>query len=189
MKVIRKDKVDRKLRNAKKNNKKIKGLIEFHYDDLFFILWLTTALFLIVGSLMAFVESKFFLLNFGIGLVGFVSFLHYGPFFTRFRNHYDSLCKTNNEIKKLEKESLTLEVEDNYQTYFNELIKLKGTSEIEKIESVLIQDIIETYRKKDSLNLPKFKNEDRVNHFMNNELRQSRLIKEEEIELLNMETN
>lgn len=189
MKVIRKDKVDRKLRNARKNNKKIRDLIEFHYDDLFFLLWLIAALFLIVGSLMAFVESKFFLLNCGIGIVGFVSFLYFGPFLTRFRYHYNSFCKTKNEIKKLEKESLTLEVEDNYQTYFNELIKLKGTSEIEKIEPVLIQDIIETYRKKDSLNLPKFKNEDRVNHFMNNELRQSRLIKEEEIELLNMETN
>lgn len=189
MKVIRKDKVDRKLRNARKNTKKIKGLIEFHYDDLFFILWLITALFLVVGSLMAFVESKFFLLNCGIGLVAFVSLLYHGPFFTRFRYHYEAFCKIDQEIKKLEKESLTLEVGDNYQTYFNELIKLKGTSEIEKIEPVLIQDIIETYRKKDSLNLPKFKNEDRVNHFMNNELRQSRLIKEEEIELLNMETN
>tara|TARA_Y100001960_G_scaffold334046_1_gene444145 strand:+ start:28482 stop:29051 length:570 start_codon:yes stop_codon:yes gene_type:complete len=189
MKVIRKDKVDRKLRNARKNNKKIRGLIDFHYDDLFFILWLITALVLIVGSLMAFVESKFFLLPCGIGLVGFVTFLYYGPFFTRFKYHHDALSKIDQEIKKLEKENLTLKIEDNYQTYFNELIKLKGTSEIEKIEPTLIQDIIETYRKKDSLNLPKFKNEDRVNHFMNNELRQSCLIKEEEIELLNMETN
>jgi hypothetical protein len=189
MKVIRKDKVDRKLRNAKKNSKRIKKLKEFHYDDLFFFLWLITIILFLLGSLMAIVEDKFLLLNLSFGCLGFVAFLHYGPFLTKMRNHYKAFCKVDNEIEKLEKESLTLEVEDNYQTYFNELIKLKGTREIEKIEPVLIQDIIETYRKKDSLNLPKFKNEDRVNHFMNNELRQSRLIKEEEIELLNMETN
>lgn len=190
MKILKKDRIDRKLRNARKNKEKLRELRpEFAYDDLVFTFGLISFVSIVIAGLHLTFEGTLTIAFYSI-IINILFFaIMKGPFLSRFKKHQKTYNKNLKNINKLIDEKCKLEVNDNYQTYFNELVQLKGKPELEKINTFLIQNIIETYRQKDKLNLPIIKNEERIDQFIKKELSNSNLIKKENIQLFKMENN
>lgn len=190
MKIVKKNKIDRKLRNSKKNKEKLRELRpNFFYDDLIFIFVIISSLSIIIGLLHLVFEGEPKIIFYSIIINTLFFIIIKAPILNRFKKHQKTYDKNLDKMNKLISEECKLEVEEHYQEYFNELVQLKGKPELEKINTLLVQDIIETYRQKDKLNLPTLKNEERIDQFIKKELSQSRLIKKENLELIKMENN
>lgn len=191
MKILKKDKIDRKIRNAykaKQNLSKIQP--DFEYDD-FIAHLIFSSLFIFLFGLAAFLLEDY---NNILFFWAFYSVLE-SLFFTRsdyrkkLKKHYKLKQKNKSLIDNLEEKKYHLSIDNNYQEYFNELVKLKGSLKLEKINSQLIQNIIEVYREKDKINLPRLKNEDRINQFIDHEVSKSTLIEKQNNQFMEIANN
>jgi len=189
MKILLKDKTNLKLKSL---NQKLFFVYqikkEFSYDDFISIFGMLNALAWFVGLAILFKNGLFLSIAPAVILSAGSFILYKSLYFKKAKQIHHVKTNIALKIKNLEDINSTLNISENYQLYYNELITLKGSNQLEKINPLLVQEIIEEYRKKDNLNLPALSNEKRLEYFTVNEMNNSKLFQNKE-QLVCIENN
>jgi len=168
MKILLKNKVDKKLNILYKRRYELSKINRIDYHELGAIFFIV----LLVGFLiyvMLFIENSNYTLH--AGFLWFSTYsLVFTPLFTASRRIKNLKIKINKEISKLEKIEPTLKYADNYKIYYKEMLELQKNYNLDKLCPYTVQAVIEEYRRQAVPKNELISNSERLSHFTENEL-------------------
>lgn len=191
MKIITKDKNDKTLRSLYDKRDIINNISrnqEMGFVDILICIFFVSSFCFVLFALKY--ESFNIMQNIVI-LIGFAApfSILKTKYFSKKKQLKNISKKIDEKISKFEKSNKHLNISENYQIFYNELMILRGNKKLEKINPILVQEIIEEYRNKDKLSLYGITNEERLNNFTDNEINNTRRISQKEYNSLEIQNH